>query len=205
MAIRTTFLFAAALFIYSTANAKRIPGTIIDLQGRTIDVVFKIPFRMFGSRPDLEGVQFRVVYFDKDNTRNVLRPDDAREIIFFHNGIQYRMLSRPRDFSGGIRFGQRRIFLHLLIDGEFKLFLHYYTQTSSNGPGNGSSSYQTEEEILQLRDKELISPNRIGFRKEMLRYIDDCPEVTNFIESRDLKRRDLGIIVSEYNKRCGDE
>ncbi len=195
-------LIILSLLITLTVEARKVPGKIIDLNGSTKEVVFNVPVPILGSRPNFQKMQYRVVYFDESKTRKVLRPDEAREIIFTFNNEEHRMLSVNNDFAGGI-FGPRHVFLQLVIDGELKLFLYYFTQTMSGGPGMGTSTYQQIEHVLQLRNSSPMIPSGLSFRKSLTTYLSDCPEVTTHIQNRDLRRRDLEIIVMEYNKRCG--
>lgn len=209
--ISRAIVLMVLVFVFTTAIAKKIPGQIVDRSGNARDVVFNIPFKLLASEPNFERLQYKAVYFDENGKKVVLRPDEAQEITFQHRGMKIRMVSRVNSMGGGSLFNTNAyIFLRIYIDGPLKLFRYYYTQSS---PGmynpstgfSGSHTYTAENYILQKGDGELMQPRGLTFRKDMTSYLKDCPELTEKIQGRDLRRAELEIIVMEYNKKCGDQ
>lgn len=109
------FFFAAATFIFCTANARKIPGQIVDKQGNTIDVIFNI-----------------------------------------------------------------------------------------TGAMTGGLAYSLGNYILQKGQEELMQPRGLGFKKNMVAYLQDCPTVATMVEEKQLRKADMEIIVQEHNVRCAD-
>ena len=202
---------AAVCLSFTSAEARKIPGQIVDRDGKVKEVTLRIPFKFLRAKPDFESLQARIVYFDASGQRQVLRPDDAREISFELKGQEVRMLSVINSLgAGAAMFGRNvNIFLHLKVDGKLKLFTYYETHTSgmAGGSVNGGymqNQYTQDYDVLQLGDNEPMQPRGLSFRKDMAAYLADCPAVTNLIESRDLKRRDIELIVLMYNEKCGE-
>jgi hypothetical protein len=204
--------FTAALLIFDSANARKIPGQIIDRHGQTMEVVFNVPFKFLSSKPNFEKMQYRIAYYDAMNNRKILKPDEATRIIFNYNNEEVRMLSCVNSIrAGSLFYSNTHIFLHLKIDGKLKLFNYYYTENSpgmynsSTGGMTGGYSYSFSKYVLQLGDEELLQPRGLAFRKDMIAYLSDCPEVVSMIENRELRKGDLEIIVLHYNAKCSAE
>jgi hypothetical protein len=49
-----------------------------------------------------------------------------------------------------------------------------------------------------------MQPRSLAFRKDMIAYLQDCPTVAAMVEERALRRRDMEIIVLQYNEKCGN-
>ncbi|MEO5599933.1 MAG: hypothetical protein ABIR06_03300 [Cyclobacteriaceae bacterium] len=207
-AVRIIIFLTATAFILSSANAKKIPGQIVDRQGNILEVIFNIPFGFLSSEPNFEKIQYRIAYYDAMKNKRILKPDEASEIIFNNKKEEIRMLSRPNSIgAGSIFFTNTHIFLRLKIDGKLKLFNYYYTQNSttynsSTGAMTGSHPYTFAKYVLQIGEETLLQPRGLAFRKDMLSYIIDCPEVIRMIEERELRKGDLEIIVQQYNAKC---
>jgi hypothetical protein len=205
----TLFLFAW-LVLCSTAQARKIRGQIIDWQGKSIDVIFNIPFKLLSSTPNYEKMQYRIVYYDAKGQKIVMKPHEAQEITFVHNNQEIRMLSHVNTIGAGSIFSNNtHIFLKLEIDGKLRLYSFFYTQNSGGmySPATGGYSagvaYSVENYILQKDNSGLVQPRGISFRKDMSVFFQDCPSVAKRIQERDLRKGDLEIIVKMYNDDCG--
>lgn len=206
---RIAAMAVLTLMVSTLAQAKKLPGKIVHKDGGVSDVTLRIPFKFLSFSPNYEGMQYRVVYFDHNNERQVVRPDEVREIHFEIKGEVIRMVAVRNSLEGTLFNTNTHLFLRLLIDGpRLRLFRYYFTTHSpgmmtAGGAMSPGHTYSVDNEVLQLDDGPLMHPRGIAFRKDMLRYLTDCPEVTRLIESRDLRRNDLEVIVHEYNKKCG--
>ena len=201
-----------ALFVFTVAEGRKIPGKIVDNKGNTMNVIFNIPFGFLGSTPNYEKIQFRVAYFDEANNKKILKPDDARQIMFTHQGEEIIMVSKINTIDAGTIFNtSTHIFLRLRIDGKLKLFSYYSSSYSpgmynpTTGMTSAGHSYSFSNFVLQLGGRGLFHPRGIGFRKEMMEYLRDCPAVVRLIESRELRKGDLEAIVMQYNQKCSGE
>lgn len=198
-------VLAASVNVY----AKKIPGLIIS-KGESREVMFDIKVKLFDGEPNFERIQFKVRYYDENGKKQILRPDDADEIIFDFEGMEVRMISCPNTIGGGGMFSSSsRIFLKIEIDGPLKLYRYYYTQTNAgfNGGAGGvytpTTSYQVENLIFQKGIGPLKQPRSLGWKKDMLEYFSDCPELRERIENKDLRKREIEAIVNYYNANCG--
>lgn len=210
--MKNVFLVIIFLLItLSNVKAKKIEGLIILNNDETLEVTFIIPFGFLSPEPSYLKLQTRVRYIDSSNQKKVLKPDDAKEISFMHNGYEIRMLSVQDDLQLSSLFSsQTKVFLKLEIDGNLKLFNSYATQQSpgmynaSMGMSTGGYSYSVERYVLQKGNGELFRPRGISFRKDMSAFFSDCPELVQKIQNKDFRKGDLELIVKEYNKKCVD-
>lgn len=202
-------ILLVALVATGSAEAKKIKGFIIF--GRdTVEVTFKVSVGLFASEPSLERMQYKVIYYDGNGKRNVLRPDMAKEIRFAYKGKEIRMLSRSTlgiDFADVLML-DTDIFLKIEVDGPVKLFRFYSTRQSggnmnpTTGMMTGTMSYSVERFLLQKGSGMLKRPKTLTFRKDMKEYFGDCPELVSKIESKEFTKNELFSIVSFYNAQC---
>jgi hypothetical protein len=206
---KTLLIGLIGLFCSSLASAKKLEGYFINQENDTIEVLFSIPTKFLSGQAHFESIQWRVKYYNSSNEKQILKPSQAKEFGFVFKGEQVRFLSRKNSLSlSGPFFGDTEyVFLKLEVEGKLKLF-HFYSTQSSPGIYNASSGmmtggyfYSLERYILQKDDGELFKPRGIAFRKDMAKYLFDCPTVADRIEGRDLKKGDIEQIVVEYN-RC---
>nr|NQU89140.1 hypothetical protein [Bacteroidota bacterium] len=209
---KVVLLIFLGMIFTTKVDAKKVNGQII-YENDTIDVIIKLPVSLFSQKINYEKLQKKVQYYDSNGKKIKLLPDEAREIRFTYDGEDIRMLSRLNTLKNRNVFSSgTHIFLRLKNDGKLKLFEYHYTE--SNGPaintessGNttvtGGTTYSIEKYILQKGNGELKKPRGIIFRKDMMEYFSDCPELSQKIEQRELKKRDLESIVRLYNSNCG--
>lgn len=119
------------------------------------------------------------------------------------------MLSRYNSLGFGNIFStSTNIFLRLEIDGKLKLFNYYYTQSSpgmynsSTGGMTGGYSYTVEKYVFQKETGELKRFKGLTFRKDMIEYFNDCPELSKKIEDKEFRKNDMESIVRYYNSNC---
>ena len=191
------------------AEAKKIEGKII-LDHDTIDVIFNIPFKFFAQEPNYEKLQYKVKFYDSTGKRGVIRPDHAKEIRFKLYGKDIRMLSRHQSSGMGNVFSTNyKLFLKLEIDGKLQLFNYYQTNSSpgmynaGTGMMSGGHSYTTERYVLQKENGELKRPRGLTFKKDMVNYFQDCPELAQKIENKEFRKADMESLVHYYNSNCG--
>ncbi|MFB6317084.1 hypothetical protein [Saccharicrinis sp. FJH54] len=189
-------------------NAKNLKGKIIT-GSDTSTVMFKIPKGFLSTQISYEKLQKKVKYFDVDGTKKILRPENAEEFRFMYKGKEIRFLSRRNNLYLGGAFSIRpRLFLKLEVDGKLKLFKYYGSQNSSGSFGASSGgmyggvSMNTVDNILQKGDGDLMQPNFYRYKKELKEFLNDCPELCEKIDNKELKKRDLEEIVRFYNENC---
>jgi hypothetical protein len=192
------------------AYGRKIKGVIIS-NGRTLDVMFDIKVPFLAGEPNFERTQYRVRYYDQTGKKQTLRPDDADEIRFDFDGMQIRMISVPNTIGAGSLFANAtKIFLKLEIDGPLRLYRYYYKQSTGGSFGTGGgyypgATYTADNLIFQKGNGPLKQPRSIGWKKDMLEYFSDCPDLRERIESKDLRRKEIEAIVLYYNRQCAQK
>jgi len=89
---------------------------------------------------------------------------------------------KPVQFSGTVKFMQ------VLTEGYLSL-LAFQPQGIMNYDGR----------LLQMRDGRSIEAPTIGFKKQMINFLKDCPALTAQIQEGTFDRKDLDKIIAYYN------
>lgn len=205
------FVLATGFLFHFQSDAKKIPGYYISKSLDKVKVTFEIPFGFLSEKVDYEKLQVKVKYYDSADKLHVLKPDSVKEISFFFEYQQIRMLSRP-DHLGlntSIFNNNTHLFLHLLVDGKLKLFKYYHSNSAPAGPpgpngmiGGGGGTIKTEKYVLQKDNYGLFKIIGLSFRKDMMGYFSDCPVLAKKIEDRTYRKTDIEEIAEEYNTIC---
>ena len=96
-----------------------------------------------------------------------------------------------------------KVFLKLEADGLVKLFS--YKQKSQGGFGSSGMpvglgfSYAYERYVLQYGNNPLLQVKGISFRRDMMDFFSDYPELVEKIDTRMYRKENLALIVKEYN------
>lgn len=203
---RFSLTLAFLLFVVY-AEARHIKGVIIR-QDDSLQVQLNIPFRFLAKEPNYQQLQYRIAWFDGEGNKHVIKPGDAKEIDFAVGGESIRMVSVPDVLNGSSLSARTNIFLRLMIDGQLKMFAYYFTQSSpgmyngNTGMYSGGAAYTDKEFVLQKGDGPLKEPPGLSFRKEMMKYLADCPDIVRKIDERAFHRNDLEALVIYYNSHC---
>lgn len=202
---KITLLIVIGLVFTMDLLAKEVEGQII-FEDDTVNVTFDIPFKAFGNEPIYERLQRRVKYYDASGKKKVLKPKQAKEISFNDGSQMIRMLSRAYK-EPGLATKKKPLFLKLEVDGEVKMFTYYDSRpfliSLPNGANNRVPGGGVEIELIQKESSTLKKPKELAFRKDILAFFSDCPELAQKIEARDFRRRELASIVQFYNLTCG--
>lgn len=194
-------------------SARKIVGKIV-FEDRTITTTLRIPIMAIPYTPNLEELQRRVRYRGENGKWKTLRPKQAKAFSFSWEGQEYRMVSHTNLPFRLKSLGRKYVFLKLESDGPLKLFTFFDNSNIQAAnptvadqnivPVNPFYDYdQSVHLVLQKEDGSLKCPKTIGFRKDMQGYLNECPVVTDQIESKSLRKRHLYEIVDLYNQNCG--
>jgi hypothetical protein len=207
--IRFAAVILCTIITLSSLAAKKIPGTIIFRIGEEKEVTFEIPTVLMGSINYIK-LQEKVRYFDAAGKRVVLKPDQAKEILFSYEGENIRMISIPRSgnlMTGSIFSSSMNIFLKLEAEGKLRVFYFEYRQSSPgmmgpNGMMTGGVSSKNDRYLFQKNGGSLKQPRGLAFRKDMLEYFSDCPKLAEQIDKKEFGRDDMLAIAKFYNSSC---
>jgi hypothetical protein len=192
-----------AVCISTGVYAKKIQGYYIPYQTRKkVEVTFLIPVGFLSSRPSYESLQKEIEYIDGAQ-KYTLTPEEVLEVSFIFKGEDVVLRSVHNDLQDGY---SEMSFLKVLVDGPVTLFNFYeshYTPGSMN-PSTGMMTGGGQQTVVRLvlqRDGEaLFKVRRLYFRKDLLEFFNDCPELVDIINSSSVA--DLEMIVKESNKKC---
>ncbi|MFA8435365.1 MAG: hypothetical protein ACEPOZ_12675 [Marinifilaceae bacterium] len=201
-------LFFIGLFCSLSVEAKKVEveGRII-FANDTISVKMKIPVTLLTLDLKYDELQYKIKYYDAKGKKCVLKPDGAKEVRFKYKHQEVRMLSRKKIAGVGNLFSaNKNIFLRLKIDGPLQLFYFYCKQNYYGAHNNsmnvmfGGFTVDDYKFLIQKKGGELKCPKLFTFRKEMIEYLQDCPDIVRRIKNKEFKKRDLEELVRLYNK-----
>ena len=106
----------------------------------------------------------------------------------FFTGLQVRSVRKDNHIYRAVRYENTIRFMKVIKDGY--LTLHAFTAVGQN---SWDGLYLTK-----LDGTGMEVPN-LSFKKIMIKYLSDCPDVTKRITNGDLTKRDMERIVDLYN------
>ncbi len=197
---KLTILLLLIVFVLVELEAKKVEGQI-HYEDKIVDVTFQIPVFRKAKKPNFEGLQYRIVYYDENGEAKKLKPNQAKEVRFIYENKTYRMISMKKLAGFSMKMLRDKIFLRLAIDGNLKLY-YYYDSSSAGGPGIQISLSNVERFIFQKNNGSLVHYNGLAFRSFMTEYFKDCPSLSKKIEEKEFQKKDLEAIVNYYNMNC---
>jgi hypothetical protein len=135
---------------------------------------------------NLSELQEELVFFSKQNEMQVFKPFEIKGFT-----MENKVFVSIEQI--GILSGIDKLFLHLLVDGNLKLYEVYQV------------NHETEEKhqyYLQKGQERLYSLNDLkflNFRKGMSQYLAPAPEVASRVADKTYTVDDILTIVEEYN------
>ncbi|MFC2151023.1 hypothetical protein ACFLSE_00730 [Bacteroidota bacterium] len=192
------------LLITSCLPGSMIEGKII-LENDSLNVSFNIPARTFKDEPHFEEMQYEISFINEEGEVKTLSPNELKAIEFSYNNSMYKMVSVKNTFEDS---KLTHLLLKLEIDGPLKLYSYWNKGSSSTmyNPANGgvSGGRNTTEKtfMLQKENDKPFPVKTLSFKKRMINYFNDCPELCTKIESQEFRKRDIKAIVNYYNSSC---
>jgi hypothetical protein len=184
------------------ARAEKLTGKIIS-EGKSKEVTFDLEVPL--SDYDLEWMQYKVKYFDENGQRKSLKPTEAEEIQFEHEGRPVRMISCVNPGLGLKFFKGKKIFLFLEVDGPLRLYRFYYT-TGENNVGPTPKEIVTQyKHVYQKLQYRVVEPAGITWKPDMMKYFAECQEVVDKIDQKEFRKEDAIAVAELYNEKCGSE
>jgi hypothetical protein len=190
-------IFILALFFGFTqfSNAKRIKGYYILKSNDTVKVTFNVPIKLITREPNFRRLQLKIKYYTGfGKNKEAVNPREISEVGFYYDGQNFK-LQPCRNNLKLAKSSLEWIFLQLDREGKLKLLIYIHSFWHWGGVLNTSETY-----ILQKGDGDLFMPRIVFFRKGMVEYLSDCPEIAKKIDERVYDAGDIQKIVYEYNK-----
>lgn len=208
-----TLTFVTALFLLSfhSLGYEKVPGIVI-YQNETISVTFDVPIVMFTKEWDFTRLQKGAYFYDASGKKRRVVPKQALEIqLFLGDTDTIRMVSIVHKGRA------RRTFAQLMNDGKINVYFMMTPPSNnvSSGPGgmpignagmhyHGSGAYRGYLLVKKGDWRPDVKAKRLKFRKEMIEFFSDCPQVVEQIEGQELTNKELSVVVDFYYQYCGD-
>lgn len=207
--MKKLILLFSVLLITFTSEAKKIKGQII-LANDTLNVTLLIPFKFFSSNPNYEQLQYKIKYLNTKGEKETKKAEEVVEVRFTANNQKNRMISLPNTIGSSASLFSNRDFILLKLEkeGYCRMFAYYYTTSSPGMYNAGTGSYMAggsstvTQHFLQKGKGELTQIKGISFKRDMSEYFNDCPSLSEKIESKELRKSDINFIIDFYNKNC---
>lgn len=125
----------------------------------------------------LAGNNFEEVIMDTGKQKDRYK---SHEFISFTKGDQeYRT----------VKYGEKYRIMEVEVDGYLSLLRF-----------RSGDNYMFNAQYLQKRGGDGLEVPSISFKKNLTEFTQDCPSVSDKVESGELKRRDIEDIVRQYNQ-----
>ena len=168
-----------------------------------MEVTLVIPIEMVTQEVNFQKIQTSIKYRNERGKAVRLRPEDAEEVRFTHNGIPVRMVSLPNTIElGGANYQGERIFLQLVTEGSVSVYSYEYRDGIPLG--YGMATFDVDRLILHKQTRTLMRVRSESFRKDMSLYFGECPELAQKIRDKELRKKDIFSIVEYYNRECAE-
>jgi hypothetical protein len=170
--------------------AKDLKGKVIYQDGKEETVTIDVPTDGFRT-----SVQFFKMH-KKVDTKNAagekikITPEIAKEIQFEFNEENFRLVTKE------IKEG-KKLFLLALFKSE-KISVYQKSEAQNNQYGLTITTY----DYYQKGDSELFYFPKIGFKKNMSNYFNDCTKLVSKIDAGDYKQEDSKEIAKFYAEQC---
>jgi hypothetical protein len=187
------------LLCHTTTFARLVQGYFINLTDDTVKVKFDIPIAP-PNTPNVRLIHFGVRFLDSNGQERELKPHQAKEFCFQYNNETTRLISRIDHLNLEKKLFKKNktyVFLKLEVEGKLRLYSFYYTQHV-----NMDFSYESKFMIFQKGSGLLYLPKRTGFRKALMKYLVDCPDVYQRLKLKMYGKGDELEIVKDYNDKC---
>lgn len=144
-----------------SVDAMKVKGYYINLEGDTIQTIFKAKFNVFTGHPDYNKIAGGVYFVDNEKT--FLEPGMCREIGFTHMESDYILLSVPNNFKHLLKVYTSNVFMAPRILGPVSLYYSTYTQSTSFMGANGSMSQSNIADLGWILEKHNKRTLRITY------------------------------------------
>ncbi len=220
---QVVLLIGILVAVTCSAQAKKIAGKIY-FSKDTLEVVFNIPLKLIARTPDFVSLQRGVTYYNAEGKKVKVLPDHAKAFSFVFKDNVITMLSCRNEFEDlyiqpllSFKERQKNIFLKLEINGKLKLFTYYESRQSYGAPMPANPAapggmffapgiaYTKTYSVLQKGNGHIEKPKAISFRKDMMYYFHDCPELVDRLKQREYTKSKLQELVLFYNSNCGQK
>jgi hypothetical protein len=187
------FLLSVVATVFSTTlmaqEAGFHPGAIITLDNKRIEGYVKNVASQHGP---IENVKFKTAEAEKVTTYS-----PAELAAYEVEGELFVSKNTEKDY---------RLFVKKFNSGKLQLYGRLVPVGYVNGNGYVRTSGITYSLFIQLKGDPVIHElEELTFRKQMLSYLSDAPDVCRLIQQRRLLRKDIDKIIELYNKEVAEE
>jgi hypothetical protein len=135
-----------------------------------------------------DTVKGKIKYMNYGTEKKV-QVTDASNKKTVYSVLQTSAFNLDNELYRTVRIASGYTFMKLLKDGYLSLYA-YQIENQNTWDGR----------YLQKKDGSGVDVPNIGFKKILARYLSDCEDVVNGLESRELNRSKLSTIIDEYNQ-----
>lgn len=190
MKVKKLVLVSICFVLSIPFMAKDLKGKVIYQDGKEETLTIDVP---------TDGLRTSVQLFKmhkKIDTKNAagekikITPEIAKEIQFEFNEESYRLVVKE------IKEG-KKIFMLVLFESE-KISVYQKSEAQNNQYGLTITTY----DYYQKGDSELFYFPKIGFKKNMNNYFNDCTKLVAKIDAGDYKQEESKEIAKFYAEQC---
>ncbi len=189
---RILFVGVLVFFITSLTRVQAQEYTSATIYTRTFDTIV-CQLKVQKSYTALGNFHYLL---EGEKKERKIYKDDIKQLVVGTD--VYHFLSIHYKYSAGV---ETKIY-QVLLEGPLTLYAQTYVQTQTLSPGGQMSGTGEiyHEYFLKKKGIEAIKEiSRIGFKKNILKYVDHCDTLSLKIRNKEYGFDDLKKIVVEYN------
>ena len=178
-------------------------------QNQKCELIFKdgTSIQGYGSLTKKDSIKFRI---DRESKPDVWGNENVQRITFFgfeNTEVTFEYVKA--------KWQRKYELMEVVVDGDIKLYARFsanWTTTTLNYGSRKGANYTPSQKntdfalFLKKPTDEKVIPVSTGlfsgWKKKMLAYFKECPEVTEGIESGEYKSGDMKKLVEDYNIYC---
>jgi len=189
---RFLFLVGLVFFMTSVISVQAQEYTSATIYTRTADTIV-CQLKVQKSYTSVGNFQYLLTGEKKE--RKIYK-DDIKQLII--DSDVYRFFSIHYKYAAGV---ETKIY-QVILEGTLSLYAQTYVQTQTLSPGGKvSGSGETYQEYFIKKEgiETLKEIGRVGFKKQILKFIDHDDALSLKIRNKEYVFEDLKKIVIEYN------
>lgn len=163
-------------------------GTITLLNGKVLSGLVKATSSSFKFK---ENINSEAIKFDFNEAISAIVVNSKNE------EIKYEYVY--------VEYQKKPLLLTVMIDGFLKLYAEFSTSYGGGGMGFRSSSTYHIKRTTDKLGQYFIAYGyipKVGFKKVVQSYFNDCPQLQEKVEKGEFKKDDFEKIVEFYNQNC---
>lgn len=197
-------IFSIQIMVVVASYAAEIPAKII-YNSSQHSVILQLTTNHRSASLNLATLNNKVVFTTIKGLKISINPSEVEQIDFVYKNEEYKLRRVKNFFESKLNALLRPyVFVKVECEGEVALYSYFVSKNSTRNPREPFNQRKSsiKKYVLQRHSKKMMKIKTAGFKKHMMEYFNDCPELVYLLQTNQLKRSDLKMMVQAYNEQC---